>query len=121
MVKVRALFFRNIDWFLFAAALSISLLGLATMRSFSADNSFFEKQIIWIGISVVVFFIASIFDYGFLRRTPVIAALYSGAIFLLILVLSFGALVKGAQNRFDLGFFAFQPADPAKLILIALF
>ncbi len=112
--------FARIDWFLFAAALSLSLLGLFTMRSFSADNTFFEKQIIWISLSVAVFLVASLFEYGFLRRTPVIVSLYAGIILLLVLVLSFGALVKGAQNRFNLGLFALQPSDPAKLILVIL-
>lgn len=112
--------FGHIDWFLLAAAIAISLLGLATMRSFSADNAFFEKQVIWIGIALAGFFAASLFDYGFLRRTPVIAALYTGVIALLMLVLVFGSVVKGAQNRFNLGAFAVQPSDPAKLILVAL-
>jgi rod shape determining protein RodA len=112
--------FAHIDWFMFAAALALSLLGLFTMRSFSADNSFFEKQIIWISLAVAVFFVASLFEYGFLRRTPVIVSLYGGVIVLLILVFSFGALVKGAQNRFNLGLFALQPSDPAKLILVML-
>lgn len=112
--------FRHIDWFLFFSALGLSLLGLFTMRSFGADNAFFEKQMVWIALSVGVFFVASLFEYGFLRRTQIIIMLYASMIILLGLVLSFGALVKGAQNRFDLGFFALQPSDPAKLILVAL-
>lgn len=112
--------FRHIDWSLFFAALGLSLLGLFTMRSFGADNTFFEKQMMWIALSVGVFFVASLFEYGFLRRTQIIVSLYASMIILLGLVLSFGALVKGAQNRFDLGFFALQPSDPAKLILVAL-
>jgi rod shape determining protein RodA len=105
---------------LFCGALGLSLLGLFTMRSYAADNSFFEKQVIWIALSVVVFFVASMFEYGFLRRTQVIMGLYTIVSVLLLLVLSFGALVKGAQNRFNLGFFALQPSDPAKVILVAL-
>ncbi len=116
--KVRL--FSNIDWFLFAAALTISLLGLLTMRSFSAENIFFDKQIIWTCVAVATFFIASIVDYGFLRRTPIVVGLFSLILFLLALIFVFGAIVKGGQNRFDLGFFALQPADPAKLILILL-
>ena len=112
--------FQHIDWFLFGAALTISLLGLASMRSFSVDNAFFEKQLIWIALSVGAFFVASLFDYTFLRRTQVIAVLYIVIMVLLGMVLSFGALVKGAQNRFDLLFFAVQPTDPAKIILIAV-
>ncbi|KKW22905.1 MAG: Rod shape-determining protein RodA [Candidatus Kaiserbacteria bacterium GW2011_GWA2_52_12] len=122
MQKVRSglEIFSNIDWFLFAAALTISLLGLLTMRSFSVENVFFDKQIIWTCIAVGTFFIASMADWGFLRRTPIVVGLFSLILFLLALIFIFGAIVKGSQNRFDLGFFALQPAEPAKLILILL-
>ncbi len=112
--------FAYADWFTFAAALAISLLGLATMRSFSPENTFFEKQAIWIALSIGVFLFASAFEYRFLRRTQILAVIYGILMVLLMLILSFGALVKGAQNRFDLLFFAFQPSDPAKLILVAV-
>jgi rod shape determining protein RodA len=112
--------FRHVDWFLFGAALTIALLGLATMKSFSPDNAFYDKQLIWIALSIGVFLLASIFDYSFLRRTQVISGLFVIVLALLALVLFFGALVKGAQNRFDLLFFAMQPSDPAKIILIAV-
>lgn len=115
---MRARFFAHIDWFLFAAAFAISLLGLVTMRSFSSENVFFERQIAWIAISVGVFLLASIPEYRFLRRTPVVVALYLGVVFLLALVLGFAAVVKGATTRFDLGIFAVQPAEIAKLVLI---
>ena len=112
--------FSHIDWYLFATALVISLLGLVTMHSFPTENAFFDKQIVWICLAVSVFFIASMPEYSFLRRTEVIMSLYSGALGLLALVFLFGSIVKGAQNRFNLGFFFVQPADPSKLILIAL-
>lgn len=112
--------FNGIDWFLFGAAFMISLLGLMTMRSFSVENVFFDKQVVWIVFAVCLFFIASLGDYSFLRRTRIIVGLYAIILVLLTLILSFGAIVKGSQNRFDLGFFAVQPSDPAKLILVAL-
>ena len=112
--------FAHVDWFLFGAALAISLIGAVTMRSFSIENSFFEKQIIWISIAVGVFFLASLGDYNFLRRTPIIVGLYVFVFTLLSLIFVFGGVVKGSQNRFDLGLFAVQPADPAKLILVAV-
>ncbi len=110
--------FAHIDWFLFAAVLAISLAGLVTMRSFSVENSFFDKQLIWICGSIVVFFIASIPEYDFLRRTPIITAFFVVIAGLLALIYVFGSIVKGAQNRFSLGLFAFQPSDPAKLLLV---
>ncbi|MCE9541047.1 rod shape-determining protein RodA [Candidatus Kaiserbacteria bacterium] len=113
--RARALF--NIDWFLFFAALALSLLGLATMRSFSVENAYFDKQIVWIALAVIVFFSVSIPDYAFLRRTPVVVGLYMAVVFLLAMIFLAGEVVKGAQTRFNLGLFFVQPADPAKLIL----
>src|SRR3989344_9314078 len=104
--KIRS--FSHIDWYLFAAALAISLLGLVTMRSFAEENAFFEKQVIWIALAVLVFFVASIPEYRFLRRTQVIVMIYVGTIFLLGLVYFIGSVAKGAQSWFDLGFFAVQ-------------
>lgn len=112
--------FSSIDWFLLASAVGLTLAGLATMRSFSADNAFFEKQVLWIVLALTAFFVASLFEYDFLRQTLVVTGLYATVALLLLLVLSFGALVKGAQNRFNLGLFALQPSDPARIILVAL-
>lgn len=112
--------FSHIDWFLFFAALAVALLGLVTMYSYSAENAFFDKQLIWISVAVVGFFIASLPEWGFLRRTPVITAIFTLMLFSLGAIYLFGAIVKGAQNRFNLGAFAVQPSDPAKLLLVLL-
>jgi rod shape determining protein RodA len=63
-------------------------------------------------------FLVSRIDARLLYRTSVIFGLYLFAITLLILVLFFGTVVLGAQNRFDFGFFAFQPSDIAQIVLI---
>lgn len=112
--------FSHIDWFVFISALAISLFGLVTMRSFSAENFFFDKQLVWICIAVAVFFAASIPEYGFLRRTQVLAGLFAATVFSLALIYLFGSIVKGAQNRFNLGFLSVQPSDPAKLLLVMM-
>lgn len=115
----RARLFSHIDWFLFAAALLIALAGIITMRPFAGDaETYFDRQLVWLAVSVGIFFLASIPEYQFLRRTPVVAALYILMVALLALVFVFGIVTLGAQSRFNLGLFAVQPADPAKLILI---
>lgn len=116
----RSKLFSNIDWPLFIAALAISLLGLITMRSLSDDNGYFDRQLFWIAISVGAFFIASTIDFSFLKRTSVVVGIFMLALAILALVYVFGTVVKGAQSRFDVGFFAIQPADPAKLVLIVV-
>lgn len=112
--------FRHIDWYLFASALTLSLLGLVTMQSFGGTNTFFERQSIWISMAIGVFFLMSIPQYQFLRRTQIIIALYIGIILVLGLIFIVGAISYGAQSWFKFGFFAVQPSDPAKLILIAV-
>lgn len=112
--------FGHVDWFVFAAVLSISTLGLVTMYSFPGDNAFFERQVVWMVLAIAVFFAASLPEYRFLRRTPVVIGLYVGILSLLSLVFFFGTVVKGAQERFNLGLFFAQPSDPAKVALVVL-
>ncbi len=115
--RVRA--FQHIDWFIVASAVAISLAGLLTMRSFS-ENFFFERQVIWICIAIIVFFLASIPEYSFLRRTSVLIGFFAATSVILGLLYVFGSIVMGAQNRFSLGLFAIQPSDPAKLLLVLI-
>ncbi len=108
----------SIDWTLLIAALSISLCGLVTMHSFSAENAFFEKQVVWICVALCVFFVASVPPYTLLRRTSVVMTLFVGSVTLLALIYVFGSIIMGSQNRFNLGFFFMQPSDPAKIVLV---
>ncbi len=110
--------FSEIDWILFFSVIIISFFGLITMNSFVGDNTFFEKQIVWLSVSVVAFFIVSIIDFKFLRRTPVVVWLYIIAFLALAVLFAVGSVFQGAQSWLNFGFFAFQPADFAKLILV---
>ena len=92
--------------------------GLITMSSFVGENYFFSRQVIWIAVALFSFSVASIIDWRFLRRSGVVAVLYTISIILLLLLLIFGAVVKGAQSWFSLGLFAIQPVDLVKLILV---
>ena len=108
----------HVDWFMFAAAFTLSLLGMATMHSYTSENFFFLRQAMWILIAVGAFFVASMPSYHFLRRTSVITGMYGIILSLLLLIFVLGAAVLGATTRFHLGAFAVQPADPAKLVLV---
>jgi rod shape determining protein RodA len=110
--------FSKIDWILVGALIPIICAGLFTMSSFSETNIFFNRQIIWILISFIVFFILSTIDFKFLRKTGIIFGLYVSIIFVLILLFLIGATVKGAQGWFSFGAFSIQPSEFAKLILI---
>lgn len=90
------------------------------MNSFVGESAFFGNQLLWLSMGLLIFFGLSFLDFRFLRRTSVILILFSITVLLLLLLLVFGEVVKGAQNRFDLGPFSFQPSDPAKLVVILL-
>jgi rod shape determining protein RodA len=117
MRLIRTLF-SGFDLPLFGAALLISLFGLATMYSYVGDEEYFVRQIVWISVSSFFLIIAAIPDYRLLRTGNIVFYLYLGILFLLGLILVIGEVTLGAQSRFDLGFFSFQPSDPAKLVLI---
>lgn len=109
---------RGIDWILFSSVLLIVSLGLLTMNSFSDNNLFFNRQMIWLGISVVALFFTSLIDFKFLRRTNIVVTIYAFAIFSLLTLFVIGSVFSGAQSWLDFGAFSFQPADFAKLALV---
>ncbi len=119
-MKIVKVLFKGIDIWLISSVIFLSLLGLVTMYTFDGDNFYFNKQIIWIGVAVIAFFISLVPDYRILRSGNTTFFLYLGTLALLLLVLFVGETVKGAQSRFDLIFFSLQPSDPAKIILIAI-
>lgn len=98
----------------------LTFFGLVTMYTFTGENTFFNRQLIWIGLSVAVMGVAMIPDYRFLRVGNTTFIIYVLTFLALVLVLFIGEVTLGARSRFDLGFFSLQPADPAKLVLIAI-
>lgn len=110
----------NIDWILVAAIIPLLLAGLVTMNTFVGENTFFVRQLMWIGVAFAAFFGVSFVDVRFLKRTDVLVALYGIALLLLVGLLAFGSATQGARSWFDLGLFSFQPADPIKLLLILI-
>jgi rod shape determining protein RodA len=107
-------------WPLLATAVTIALLGVLTMNPFDGSSSLAPRQLIWIGVGILVYGVCSVMDMRFIRRTPVIITGYVLAIGLLSVLLVLGHAIMGAKSWFDFGIFAFQPADFAKLVLIAL-
>lgn len=110
----------GIDWVLFFAIIPLVLAGLITMNSFVGDNIFFERQLIWAGASLLLFFGLSFIDFRFLKRTDVLVGLFVLTMGVLIGLLFFGQSIQGAKSWIDLGIFSFQPSDPLKILLILI-
>src|SRR3989338_5747593 len=114
---------KRIDWLLVFFVIPIVLAGLVTMKSFALSEdagNFFDKQVIWVILSLVVFFVFSFIDFRFLKRTNVLIALFLFSSFLLLILFIFGNISRGAQSWFTFAGFSFQPADMMKLVLVLI-
>lgn len=115
-------FFRTLvsGWPYLLPAVALTLLGILTMHPFGGEaESLAPRQFIWLGLGLVAYSVCAVADMHVLRRTSVIMVAYSAAIALLLLLLIFADPVQGAKSWFTFGAFSFQPADLAKLALIA--
>lgn len=110
----------RIDWMLLAFILPILGFGLVTMKSFTEENTYFSHQIMWIAISLILFFVFSRIDFRFLKRTDVLLTLFGLFSGLLILLFFIGHTAGGAQSWFSFGGFSFQPSDLMKIVLILI-
>ena len=110
----------SFDFILFFSLAPLITGGLFVLKSFGEGVDSFSRQLVWLGVSLVVFFVLSTIDFRFLRRTWVVVAIYGFCLLLLTALLFVGSTVKGAQSWFHLGFFSFQPADLSKLAVILM-
>ena len=110
--------FSHTDFVTFFSAVALSLIGLSVIFSFGESNAAFFKQSISLSIAIVIFFIASNIDIYFLKNSRFISLLYFISVGLFLLLIVLGSAYSGAQSWFSLGFFAFQPTDLSKLVLV---
>lgn len=117
---MKQVFKNRIDWTLFLLTVPLLAAGLVTMNSFTGDNHFFTRQLVWIAVSFGVFFTLASIDIRFLRRTDVLVGFFLFFIFLLSVLFILGKVSHGAQSWFSLGGFSFQPSDMVKLVIILM-
>lgn len=121
-MKSRLLFGRDreMDTAYVSLALILSLLGVALIYSARystiAPSDYYLKQLIWLGLSLVVFLVVIRVP---IRLYEVFAyPLYAVAILLLVAVLFFGKGAGGAVRWFQIGPAHFQPSEWAKLATV---
>lgn len=113
----------DIDWLLFLSTTPLLAAGLVTMNTLgvsAGDKYFFSRQIIWILVSVFVFFSFSFVDWRFLKKGEILMALLLFFVAVLSFLFVFGKIVKGASSWLETSFFAIQPSDPLKLVIILI-
>lgn len=112
------------DYALFAAAVTLTLLGLVMVYSASAiwaeqnlgrPMYFLQRQLVWAAISFAAMSWASRLDYNRLREW--VAPVYALTAFLLLMALFFRP-IAGARRWIHLGPVGLQPAEFAKLTVV---
>lgn len=109
----------HFDWKLLGLAIVLAGIGLIAIHSSTFEGHYagnFDKQLIWLGISLVAMFLVLLPDYHILAE-------YSNLIYLLVLVLLVtvllvGKTVHGSTSWFHFGIFSIQPSEVAKLTTI---
>ncbi len=116
---------RHLDPLLVGAPLVLAGLGLlmiysSTHRRLEAAGldpfDFVKRQGLAIVAGLAAMLLIAAIDYRRLRELALLG--YGATIVMLVAVLKFGANVKGAQARFDIGPFQLQPAEFAKIFLL---
>jgi rod shape determining protein RodA len=111
---------KNTDWVLFGSVFLLACAGIVTMNSFNSQIHLAGRQIVWLCVSLCVFFVASMFDWRFLKSTKIVVSLFALSVLLLSFLFVAGHVIKGSRSWFDLGAFSFQPADFVKLVVVLL-
>ncbi len=113
------------DWLLFADIILIIAIGLATLYStvigtenMLSGGGVVNRQLIFILIGLVIYFVVVNFDYAFLSNIQSIVAICGVVILLLLVVLILGPEINGAKRWLLFGNFQLQPSEFAKLALI---
>ena len=106
--------------FSFIGLVFIGLFLIADISTYSPSLNKFIKQIIWIVISIPItyFFIEKV---DFLKIRKISFFLVVIVCLMLLYVLIFGSVIKGAKRYINLGFMSFQPSLLARIVLILYF
>jgi len=118
MQRIRNIW-QNFDFWLFGAALILSILGIALIRSSIAGNIELvdhpQRQTIFLIISLAVLFVASAINYTY--WITLIQPMYLVTLGFLLFVLTAEARF-GAVRWLEVGTILIQPAEIAKIVLI---
>jgi len=99
------------------------LLGIGSLVIFSTTYNtegadLLNKQIILITIGLVIYFALILIDIDWFKVFSIQLILYLIIIATLLYAVLFGSTIAGTNRWIDLGFFAFQPSEYSKVLII---
>jgi len=108
---------KNIEWSILIAVIILSIIGLVALFSATQQANYeeFNKQCIWLVLSIVVMIIVMMIDYQMIVK---LSPIFYGIFIILFIAVLFTKPINGARSWFELGFFSFQPAEVAKIFVV---
>lgn len=114
---------RRLDWPLAVSVFLLLAIGLMTLASLSTTSPFpyFLRQIVWVIIGIIAFFLVSLFDYRILKNYGgLLVVFYATLAVTLIILAATGERIRGVTSWFSFGYFAVEPGEFVKIILILI-
>lgn len=108
---------KNIEWSIGIIVIILCIIGLVALFSATQEAEYdeFNKQCIWLVVSLVIGIVVMLIDYESIVK---ISPIFYGAFIVLLIAVLFTTPVNGATSWFDIGFFSFQPGEFAKIFVI---
>jgi rod shape determining protein RodA len=112
---------QEIDGVLLALVLIQSLIGVFFIYSSShfLAGGYYVRQLVWIGVSLVVLVFVLAVDYKFF--VSLAPYFYGLVVAVLAATLVFARFVAGTKSWITLGLMQLQPSEPAKIVMILVF
>ena len=118
-------YIQKMDIVLAGAAALLALFGVGELVAMAQGNpamaSYQYKQLIAIGIGVIMMFGLSFLDYRFFKNNSyAVILLYVISVLALVVLLVIGKQTRGLTGWFTIGGFAFAPVETTKIVLALL-
>lgn len=112
---------KQFDWILNAVIFILTVIGLIFIYSVSSgkgDFDNFKKQIIFLGIGILLMFFLSFVDWRFFRENSVfILVIYFFCLIALLGLFFFAPSIRGVKAWYKLGPVSFDPIEFTKIVL----
>lgn len=108
---------KNLDYGILICTIILLAIGLIALYSATQNTGYteFEKQIIWICVSIPIMIIIIFIDYESIAR---ISPILYGIIIIALIAVLFMEPINGATSWFNIGSISIQPSEFAKVIVI---
>ncbi|MBM7702135.1 putative lipid II flippase FtsW [Metabacillus iocasae] len=122
--------FKQMDWILIATIFALCSIGVLMVYSASLYlsyettgdfHAFFKRQLIWLGLGCLVFWLASVFSYKAYGKWIKFIMLITVLLLIVVLIPGIGVERNFSRRWIGIGSFVVQPSEIAKLTMIIYF